>query len=210
MTTGRPNIAREVRRATPLERAYNRFLEEPDAVVGQLKERLDAGLLRAAHDRMLELRGTRGVDDWRTFLGVVGVAQYGLICKLGANEFDAEDYRRAFALARWWANWSKGKRRAERVRGARVPGEPRPTVVALIERDGPTCWRCGEECETDPEVAFWVFDPETGRGLERNPRYRTVGHVIRLADGGTDTMSNARLECWECNSADGIPHPSPW
>jgi 5-methylcytosine-specific restriction endonuclease McrA len=99
----------------------------------------------------------------------------------------------------------KSKGRAERVREAGVPGEPRPTVAALIERDGIKCWRCGEECDTDKTDEYWTRDPETGRGLDRNPRYRTVGHVIQLSQGGKDTMANAKLECWDCNTADGMP-----
>lgn len=191
---------------TPLDEAFRRFESDPNRVVQQLQGAPDVVLVRMAHDRMLELRGRRGVDKWREFLGAVGLTQSRTLERLiGAGEADPDDYLKALELARWWSDWSRSRRRAERVRAARVPGEPRPTVAALIERDGVACWRCGKDCDTDPDNAYWTIDPETGRGLERNLRYRTVGHVIRIVDGGKDTMDNARLECWECNSADGLP-----
>lgn len=107
-------------------------------------------------------------------------------------------------LLAWGVGWRKGKRRTQAPRDARVPGEPRPTTTASIERDGVKCWRCGEDCDIDKEAECWEVDPETGRGTTRNLRYRTVGHVSRIVDGGKDTMANARLECWECNSSDGV------
>lgn len=189
-----------------LDGTYRRFLADAVDVVEQLRREHDVALVRLAFDRMLQLRGQRGVDNWRRFLGAVGLMQHRVLEGLiGTGEVDPDDYLKALELARWWSDWSRSRRRAERVRAARVPGEPRPTAAALVERDGIACGRCGKDCDTDPEAAFRAFDPETGRGLERNPRYRTVGHVIRLVDGGKDTMDNARLECWECNSADGLP-----
>lgn len=189
-----------------LEGTYRRFQANAVDVVDQLRSAPDVAFVRLAHDRMLELRGKGGVDEWRVFLGVVGLTQHRMLERLvGAGEADPDDYLKALELARWWSDWSRARTRAERVRAARVQGEPRPTVTALIERDGVACWRCGKNCDVEPEDAYWTIDPETGRGLERNPRYRTVGHVTRIVDGGKDTMDNARLECWECNSADGLP-----
>jgi 5-methylcytosine-specific restriction endonuclease McrA len=194
------------RSTSALDEAYERFLTHGVDTHRQFSEGPNPSLLRLAHDRMVEMKGQRGNDSWREFLGRIGTAQYRVLDRLtGAEGFDVEDYWRARELTNWWFQWSKSRRRAERVREARVPGEPPPTAAALIERDGTKCWRCRRKCEVDPREAFIEVDPETGRGIMRNPRYRTVGHVVQISDGGKDTMANARLECWECNSADGLP-----
>ena len=64
----------------------------------------------------------------------------------------------------------------------------------LIERNGSrmiACGRCGRPVDT---------------GLSsRNPMGPTVGHIVAVAAGGTDALSNLRIEHWRCNARANQP-----
>lgn len=59
----------------------------------------------------------------------------------------------------------------------------------LILRDGPYCGRC----------STWIDTTLTGL----QPDGPTIGHVIPVAEGGTDSIDNLRLEHRRCNLAAG-------
>lgn len=188
-----------------LDAAFAQFNLDREAFAVRIRDEPDLPLLRLSYDRMLQLKGVRGVDDWRYFLGwVVGIIHYQVLEQQPRLDgAEPADYWKSLALTNWYLGWSKSRRRARIVREARVPAEPRPTASALIERDGIKCWRCGRKCDVEPGASYLYYDPESPGSNVRNPRYRTVGHVVRLVDGGKDSLDNARLECWECNTADG-------
>jgi len=78
-------------------------------------------------------------------------------------------------------------------RGGRIV--PR-TVALLRERDGDACGRCGGPV---PRMGASGLDPE-------GP---TIGHRVPAAKGGTDDMTNLRLEHRRCNLAAGARIASP-
>jgi 5-methylcytosine-specific restriction endonuclease McrA len=63
----------------------------------------------------------------------------------------------------------------------------RLALRAVIERDGPTCWRCGGPIDTSLS------------GL--NPDGLTLGHRIPVAAGGSDALPNLGPEHRRCNLA---------
>jgi 5-methylcytosine-specific restriction endonuclease McrA len=64
------------------------------------------------------------------------------------------------------------------------------TAEALARLRGPCCAVCG--CRT-----------QRHRGKGWQPRGRTVGHIVALADGGAHAWANVQVECSECNCAKG-------
>ena len=61
--------------------------------------------------------------------------------------------------------------------------------LAVLDRDGWTCWRCGVRLTDDDR---------------RAPTHATVGHRHqRRAEGGGDDPANLAAECLRCNTADG-------
>lgn len=77
-------------------------------------------------------------------------------------------------------------------RGGRIVGR---TIAMLRERDGNSCGRCG--------VA--ILDGVSGL----HPDGATIGHRVPAAQGGTDELSNLRLEHRRCNLAAGARTSSP-
>lgn len=71
------------------------------------------------------------------------------------------------------------------------PRVPRPS--ALAERDGPTCWLCGNQ-----------VDPAAPKG---SPWAGSVDHVVPRARGGGDDPGNCRLAHRVCNSQRGSRLP---
>lgn len=65
--------------------------------------------------------------------------------------------------------------------------------AALAERDGPSCWLCGND-----------VDPRAPRG---SAHAGSVDHVVPRAKGGRDDGGNLRLAHRQCNSRRGSALP---
>jgi len=77
-------------------------------------------------------------------------------------------------------------------------GQAKRTALELvIQRDGPWCWRC----------SGWIDKRLSGN----HPRGATLGHVIAVAAGGTDDLSNLAPEHRVCNlnGAPSAGDPAP-
>jgi hypothetical protein len=80
-------------------------------------------------------------------------------------------------------------------RGLRGGGLSAKQRARVKERDGWRCYLCGLDV---PRDARW---PDSSAG--------TIDHVIPVAQGGPNTMSNLRLAHWICNVAKGAER-APW
>lgn len=77
----------------------------------------------------------------------------------------------------------------KRARKYGVEYDPTVTLPKLIERDGMTCYLCGEEC--NPSDKAWGTN---------GPTYPTIDHVIAMANGGGHTWGNVKVAHALCNS----------
>lgn len=71
----------------------------------------------------------------------------------------------------------------------------RTMIVAIAQRDGPSCRRCHE-----------LIDIELSGLLFNGP---TLGHIIPVSKGGSDRMDNLGLEHRRCNLAAGARRDPP-
>ena len=87
---------------------------------------------------------------------------------------------------------SSGKRPRQVRREARIASRPHDRGInwkSLAKRNGSMrCEICGIEC--DPTDREWGT---------QGPTHPSVDHIVRIADGGTDTWDNSRLACCACN-----------
>jgi 5-methylcytosine-specific restriction endonuclease McrA len=70
---------------------------------------------------------------------------------------------------------------------ARGGQQRRVLMRAVVERDGPTCGRCGG----------WIDSALSGL----HPDGPTLGHIIPASRGGSDELDNLRPEHRRCNLA---------
>lgn len=77
----------------------------------------------------------------------------------------------------------------KRARKYGVEYDPTVTLYKLVERDGLTCYLCGEEC--DPTDKSWGSD---------GPMYPTIDHVVAMANGGGHVWGNVKVAHALCNS----------
>lgn len=63
----------------------------------------------------------------------------------------------------------------------------------VIARDGLECFWCGCECER----------PGAGKQGQLEPHHATIDHLIPVARGGSDRLSNLVVACHSCNSTRG-------
>lgn len=80
-------------------------------------------------------------------------------------------------------DWNQDAKRRARAAGCQVVEDV--DRIAVLERDGWTCYLCG----ADTRVTEDPFDPASA----------TVDHVIPLSAGGPHTMANVRCACLRCN-----------
>lgn len=88
-------------------------------------------------------------------------------------------YRQAWAESHRHLEAETSQRRRARKRGARVEAVDRE---AIVQRDGSTCYLCGN-------------------GLR--PSQVTLDHVVALTRGGPHSQDNLRVACRSCNSSKG-------
>lgn len=106
--------------------------------------------------------------------------------------------------ARGHRRWTRAMLKAYRLANFHPPTQKRPGRIylddaiktlwpinskmrKLYERDGLACCWCGQTC-----------DP---RAKPNSPKFPTKEHVIRLADGGKDSLDNLKIACRKCNNS---------
>jgi hypothetical protein len=82
--------------------------------------------------------------------------------------------------------WKGGAQWRARQKTVRRRNTARPTILALIERDGPCCIYCRTELTVDTA---------------------TVEHIVPVTAGGPDSVINKALACEPCNVAGGALSP---
>lgn len=82
--------------------------------------------------------------------------------------------------------WKTGQPWRAREKTARRRNISRPTILALMQRDGPCCVYCPTELTVDTA---------------------TVDHIVPVTAGGPDSVINKALSCEPCNVAGGALSP---
>lgn len=76
------------------------------------------------------------------------------------------------------------------------------TLEKLYQRDGGTCYLCGNQCDWNDGV---IKDGTFVAGQQ----YPSIDHVIPLSKGGRHTWENVKLSCRGCNSRKGPRQYAP-
>lgn len=97
--------------------------------------------------------------------------------------------------ARKMFNARHSDKRLRKIKGATVDKDI--TLEKLYNRDGGTCYLCGEKCDWDDyqttEEGYFVV----------GKLYPSIEHVRPLSRGGLHSWENVKLACWRCNTEKG-------